>query len=347
MRKNWPAHIMFLAIGYVVCMFVFLTNIFVYPGYLSNTLKINPANFFVIFVVIGGYDFLFTSIRPRGIITTFFNLNRWLVLPIGFVASTVFGLMEVLHYPNYVFATIGIHYYDFLYVFFVAYLVELLHLGRQSVFAHFKRHFLIFGGILIYMFVAISFWSNSLDTRLSREGGFFENSQFFLYLLSGVVTVYFSKTLFQTRKFLSIIYLILGLLFLFIAGEEVSWGQRVFELITPDWLKSINDQDEITIHNISFINDKQYLAYMLLGYYGVFSWLVNALNSSRGFVRKFHLLMPPAYLGLFFLPVFLYNAFYFSTIGSYHALSEFSEFMLALGVFLFVILGFRNIDRRK
>lgn len=115
--------------------------------------------------------------------------------------------------------------------------------------------------------------------------------------------------------------------------------------MTPQWFGSINDQNETTIHNISFINGKQYLAYLIIGYYGVFSWLVNALSSNKKFKKRFGLLMPPAFLGLFFLPAFLYNAFYYSLIGSYHAMSEFSEFMLALGVFLFIFLGFRNIKR--
>ncbi len=51
-------------------------------------------------------------------------------------------------------------------------------------------------------------------------------------------------------------YLFLGflgacsLVFLFGAGEEISWGQRIFNLETPEGLKSINAQGELNLHNI-------------------------------------------------------------------------------------------------
>lgn len=42
----------------------------------------------------------------------------------------------------------------------------------------------------------------------------------------------------------------MGLLFIFGAGEEVSWGQRLLGFETPESLKEINRQDEVTLHNI-------------------------------------------------------------------------------------------------
>ncbi len=41
-----------------------------------------------------------------------------------------------------------------------------------------------------------------------------------------------------------------ALMFFFGAGEETSWGQRIFGWETPEELKAINRQDETTIHNI-------------------------------------------------------------------------------------------------
>ena len=37
----------------------------------------------------------------------------------------------------------------------------------------------------------------------------------------------------------------------YIAGEEVSWGQHWFGWTTPDWLAAINDQNEANLHNTS------------------------------------------------------------------------------------------------
>ena len=38
---------------------------------------------------------------------------------------------------------------------------------------------------------------------------------------------------------------------LFIALEEISWGQRIFDIKSSDWLIANNYQQEITIHNIN------------------------------------------------------------------------------------------------
>ena len=44
--------------------------------------------------------------------------------------------------------------------------------------------------------------------------------------------------------------LALGLLFAFGAGEEISWGQRIFGVETPQEIREVNEQDEITLHNL-------------------------------------------------------------------------------------------------
>jgi len=36
----------------------------------------------------------------------------------------------------------------------------------------------------------------------------------------------------------------------FLAGEEISWGQRLFGLETPSRLREVNVQEELTVHNI-------------------------------------------------------------------------------------------------
>ncbi|MBI5296230.1 MAG: hypothetical protein HY869_12215 [Chloroflexi bacterium] len=36
------------------------------------------------------------------------------------------------------------------------------------------------------------------------------------------------------------------------AGEEISWGQRIFNIATPEALNQFNAQGEITVHNLEF-----------------------------------------------------------------------------------------------
>ncbi len=42
-----------------------------------------------------------------------------------------------------------------------------------------------------------------------------------------------------------------AILFFFVAMEEISWGQRIFGIETPEAIGEINEQDEINIHNLN------------------------------------------------------------------------------------------------
>jgi hypothetical protein len=54
-----------------------------------------------------------------------------------------------------------------------------------------------------------------------------------------------------------LIYLGLALLFFFGAGEEISWGQRIFGFETPETLAQVNKQDELNLHNLSVLENSQ------------------------------------------------------------------------------------------
>ncbi len=51
----------------------------------------------------------------------------------------------------------------------------------------------------------------------------------------------------------------LALLFFVGAGEEISWGQRILGIETPEELKEDNVQDEFNIHNLSFFEGAEAL----------------------------------------------------------------------------------------
>jgi len=63
-----------------------------------------------------------------------------------------------------------------------------------------------------------------------------------------------SKWLFRLKK---LALLGFALLFFVAAGEEISWGQRIFHVETPEALKQTNVQQEITIHNLDFFQGEK------------------------------------------------------------------------------------------
>jgi hypothetical protein len=56
------------------------------------------------------------------------------------------------------------------------------------------------------------------------------------------------------RGFKNVFMLGYALLFLFVGGEEISWGQRIIGVTTPESLAVINVQNEINLHNIDGIH---------------------------------------------------------------------------------------------
>lgn len=56
----------------------------------------------------------------------------------------------------------------------------------------------------------------------------------------------------KTKK--NIFYLLFCIMFLFAAGEEVSWGQRIFHIAVPNSWEAINVQKEFNIHNLRFFS---------------------------------------------------------------------------------------------
>jgi hypothetical protein len=102
------------------------------------------------------------------------------------------------------------------------------------------------------------FWLRdpALIRRLSREDGPFETVGA-VALLFAAITAFLAWRraaagndfgLFRTRR--NVFFLLLAVLFLFGAGEEISWGQRLLRFPTPGWLAAINHQGEANLHNL-------------------------------------------------------------------------------------------------
>ncbi len=115
--------------------------------------------------------------------------------------------------------------------------------------------------IIIFILLVCSYsvlLTESPDTafRLSVEDGIIEYlSAIFFFLASLILFYLFAITTSETRDFIfkskrNYFILLLGLFFFFCAGEEISWGQRIIGVDTPEFMKEMNAQKEINIHNL-------------------------------------------------------------------------------------------------
>ena len=113
---------------------------------------------------------------------------------------------------------------------------------------------------LSVVFITISFillflFHVELYDQLTSEDNIIENLSAVLLLFC---SCFFLVSFFHARKsplkihhWLTYGLLMLSIVFFLIAGEEISWGQRIFDLATPDYLSSVNEQDELNFHNIN------------------------------------------------------------------------------------------------
>ena len=84
---------------------------------------------------------------------------------------------------------------------------------------------------------------------LSAEDSWVENLTAVWFLLAGFLLFTVAWT--ERSSFRRGVYVLGGLALLFGAGEEISWGQRIFGLATPDFLLDLNAQRELNVHNIN------------------------------------------------------------------------------------------------
>lgn len=84
---------------------------------------------------------------------------------------------------------------------------------------------------------------------ITREDSFSESLSAICYLLAALF--FFIEWI--HGRFRNIFVLGYALLFLVVGGEEISWGQRIIGIPTPETLKEINFQKETNLHNIDGI----------------------------------------------------------------------------------------------
>lgn len=110
--------------------------------------------------------------------------------------------------------------------------------------------------IFAYLFVAASApGGGDFYRTILKEDGLFEYIGALLFLLTSLVLFYCgyraAKRGYDGPRIHKVLFLLAGLVFLVGAGEEISWGQRVFAVETPQYLKEINGQEETNFHNIN------------------------------------------------------------------------------------------------
>ena len=84
--------------------------------------------------------------------------------------------------------------------------------------------------------------------RLTAEDFLIETLTAILVFSAGILLLVTGRM--ERKTLRRSIYVVGGVVLLLIAGEEISWGQRIFGYPTPDWMIEINAQTEFNLHNL-------------------------------------------------------------------------------------------------
>ncbi len=102
------------------------------------------------------------------------------------------------------------------------------------------------------------------------------------------------------------------IIFTFGAGEEISWGQRIFGIESPEFFEQNNAQLETNVHNLLVGETKinklifgKLLAVFICGYAFVLPWLWSTKPKIRSLAAMFAVPVPNLLYGLIFLGIFL------------------------------------------
>lgn len=188
---------------------------------------------------------------------------------------------------------------------------------------------------------------------LMLEDGHIENATCLLYLAACATAGALAYTYYKRReRSLGSLALLLSLGFFFIAMEEISWGQRILQVKTPEVLLQYNTQQELNAHNL-LGGGALHSVYIVVGFYGAFAALLLPKAVKKRLGSAGRSLIIDSSLSLYFLPTFLFYFYWEALRGIEHSFlgaglvdgrlvssrdQELMELLLAAGFFLHAAL---------
>lgn len=291
--------------GYVVCVLIILARV-----YWSRTINVPISKF-----------------------------NTFILFPSVFIGGVAFAVLGYVTPPNFMYSLIPVQVSQLVLMSIFCGIVTLT--TQKTVW--YSRHYaqLIFGsGIVIFFYALItSLLPFDVFAQLSKEDHIIEYAQVVMLTISAIYFFLFAKRQYERKRIvLGIIFFVASMVLALVAGDEISWGQRIFHLATPEWMVESNAQQEITIHNLSSVgSDKVNLGYILIGLYGSICWII---QHKYVMLKKYPYVffITPWFATIYFFVGFAFNLYI--RLNNAHTISgwaEFVEFMLYAGIAIYSI----------
>ena len=202
----------------------------------------------------------------------------------------------------------------------------------------------------VWVMVSLGLRSWSDFAYLMREDGAIETLTAAFFFLScaqcHLLALGFRRL---TRTKVALLFRVSAFLFFVLAMEEISWGQRLLLIQTPEALSSVNVQKELNLHNIEGVmGTNEIRISLVLGVYGVLSGIIMAFAQShlaRGprvlaFCDAARLFVVPVRFAPYFLQMLVYvllrrqDSPLLKALPDKRLIKELVEFLFSLGCYL-------------
>ena len=208
-----------------------------------------------------------------------------------------------------------------------------------------KTEVFLFSALTIVLILSVYFGFTDgeyFDNDFAREDGAVEYATFFFLLCISILQFY---RLFTVSKNKAILWKLgiffFAVLFLFGAGEEISWGQRIFGIESGDFFKDNNLQNETNLHNLEIGGVKlnklifsQLLTVIMAVYLLVLPFLYQKFDWINKLVDKFVIPIPQ----LSHIIAFLINTIFIAILPNLSRKWEVYELFFAT-IFLLIFLN--------
>jgi hypothetical protein len=203
---------------------------------------------------------------------------------------------------------------------------------------------LLFPAVLLLLFYIIRTKDYEFYLRLTQEDSFVEYMSAAIYLMSMAISISISICFLRQKKklmFASYTFLACGMFFIF--GEEISWGQRILNVSSPDFFLEHSSQQEINLHNLHPVQDVLHKMYILVGSYGSLLWISLGMKKMNSVINPYFI--PKWYLASYFVPVLMFYFYhdYIMPDNNFLGLTfrdqEPAELILSMGFLLFILIN--------
>ena len=208
--------------------------------------------------------------------------------------------------------------------------------------------------LLLFLAITAALLGHPATRQQARPWLLFENSPvelltFAFFLLGGLAGLRLALGAWRAQlgALTVAFYVVYSIGLVFIAGEEVAWGQWFFHWQTPEEWRAVNVQGETTLHNVPGLNDVLPVLHILFA-----AGALVGIAARR--VRPLRWLATPGVLAPWFALVLVHQLLELATAIAFrgsvqHKLfertSEVVEMYLAIAAWLYVFLNARRLRR--